>query len=159
MLPTPASTLQFRITRNIDADLATVFDTLTSEAGMKRWIPLCRSAEWRHPAGMMAPGKGSVRYIVLHGRVLAAERMLAWVPGRELHYGFDQTTLPVAGLTRGYVGVTRLEPAAGSGTRLIWDIHFDAPGLLALSLPVVRASLQPLIARMATQVQRVAEAR
>ena len=126
---------------------------------MKAWIPLCRSAEWRHPAGKTSPGKGSVRYIVLHGGILAAERMLAWEQDRELHYSFDQTTLPIAALTRNYVGVTRLEPISAGRTRLIWNIHFDGPGLLALSLPAVRASLYPLIVRMATQVKRVAEAR
>lgn len=154
MLPKPASRLQFVIVRDIDADAARVFEVLISEAGMKAWIPMCRTAVWRHPAGAKALGPGSVRHIVLDGGIVADERILAWEPGRELHYRFDQTTLPIAGLTRNYVGVTRVEPLAAGRSRLNWAIHFDTPGALALLAPALRFSLRLLIDAMAGKLAR-----
>ena len=159
MLKPPTSQQAFVIVRDIDAPVSRVFEQLTSEAGMKAWVPLCRSAQWQHPKGARGPGVDSVRDIRLHGGIIAAERMVAWDPGRELHYSFDATTLPVAALTRGYVGVTRIE-ARGAGTsRLHWAIHFDSPGPLALLRPLVIASLQPLVATMAGRLKRLSEQR
>lgn len=156
MLKPPASRLQFVVVRDIDADVARVFDVLTSEAGMQAWIPMCRSVDWRHAAGAKTPGVGSVRHIVLAGGGVAAERIVAWERGRELHYRFDRTTLPIQQLTRDYVGVTRVDPIGAGRTRLSWSIHFDSPGVLAAASPIVRMSLRPLIASMASRLARTA---
>lgn len=157
MLAAPTSRQAFVITREIDAPASRVFETLISEAGMKAWAPLCRSARWRNPADARGPGVGSVRELRMHGGVHAQERIVAWEPGRELHYVFDATTLPIAALTRGYVGVTRVEALGAARSRLTWAVHFDAPGPLALLRPAVIASLYPLIAMMADALRKRAE--
>jgi Polyketide cyclase / dehydrase and lipid transport len=152
MLPTPSSKLQFTIIRDINASMVTV---LTAESGMKAWIPLCRSAQWR-PSGATL-GVGAVRYIVLSGGIIAAERITAWEPVRELHYTFDESSIPLAAVTRNYVGITRVELLDSRCTRLTWSVHFDAPGRLKLLEPMLRASLRMFIGVMASRAARTSE--
>jgi uncharacterized protein YndB with AHSA1/START domain len=157
MLPTPTSTPQFVVVRDIDASQAIVFDAITSEAGMKAWVPLCRSVEWRHPAGRNVTGIGSVRYIVLLGGLIAAERLIDWDEGRELQYTFDKSTIPLGAVTTNYVGTTRVESLGSARTRLTWSIYFDTPGWQALLAPMVRVNLRGFIGLMASNVRRFAE--
>jgi hypothetical protein len=157
MLPTPASTPRFVVVRDIAAAHRVVFDAITSEAGMKALIPFCRSAEWRHPPGRIAPGQGSVRYIVLSGGLVAAERLIGWEAGRELQYTFDQSSIPLGAVTTNYVGATRVESLGPSETRLTWSIYFDAPGWQALLAPILRLTLRGFIGLMANNVRRTAE--
>jgi uncharacterized protein YndB with AHSA1/START domain len=157
MLQIPSSKLQFVVVRDIEANVERVFDVVTSEAGMKAWIPLCRSAQWRYPMGVSAPGVGSVRFIRLVAGIYAAERIVAWEAGRELHYTFDATTLPFDKLTRGYVGVMRVDPVGANRTRLTWSVYFDTPGRLNLLAPMVRASLRAFIGLMASKLKRASE--
>jgi uncharacterized protein YndB with AHSA1/START domain len=157
MLPTPASTPQFVVVRDIAAAPSSVFDAITSETGMKAWIPLCRSVEWRHPPGLLAPGKGSVRYIVLAGGLVAAERLVDWEEGRELQYTFDESSIPLGAVTTNYVGATRVDSLGSSKTRLTWSIHFDTPGWQGLLAPIVRLNLRGFIGLMANNVRRIAE--
>jgi len=157
MLPTPTSTLQFVVVRDIAATPATVFDALTSPSGMRAWVPMCRSAEWRHPAGRDSPGMESVRYIVLRGGLVAAERIIAWEAGRELHYTFDESSIPLGAVTTRYVGTTRVESGASAQTRLTWSIHFDTPGWQRALAPVLRLNLRGFIGLMAGNVRRIAE--
>jgi len=157
MLNTPRSTPQFVIVRDIDAPQSVVFEVITSEAGMRAWIPLCRSVEWRHPPGRTAPAAGSVRYIVLAGGLIAAERLIDWDEGRELQYTFDRSSIPLGAVTTNYVGATRLESQGASRTRLIWSIYFDTPGWQGLLAPVLRLNLRGLIGLMAGNVRKIAE--
>lgn len=157
MLPTPASTPQFVVVRDILAAPSAVFDAITSEAGMKAWIPLCRSVEWRHPPGRIAPGQGSVRYIVLSGGLVAAERLIGWEAGRELHYTFDKSSIPLGAVTTNYVGATRVDSLGSSKTRLTWSIYFDTPGWQGLLAPIMRLNLRGFIGLMANNVRRIAE--
>ncbi len=158
MLPIPTSRLQFEVVREVNAAPHVVFDALTSEAGMKAWVPLCRSAEWRNPPGRNVPGKDSVRYIVLAGGLVAAERIIDWREGRELHYTFDQSSIPLGAVTTRYVGTTRVESGGSASTRLTWAIHFDAPGWQAALAPIMRLNLRGFIGLMASNVRRIAEA-
>jgi len=159
MLAPPASKLQFEIVLDIAADAAQAFAAMVSEAGMRAWIPLCRSARWQHPPGQKAIGVASVRHILVAGGIVAAERIVAWEEGSELHYVFDKTSLPLAQLTRGYVGVMRIESADDGRSRLYWAVHFDpAPGPLASrAAPIMRATLRPFIALMARGLVRAAQ--
>ena len=157
MLAAPSSRQQFVIIRDIAAEPAKVFEHLTSEAGMKAWIPLCKSAQWRHAGQARGPGVDSVRQIRLHGGSVADERVLAWKAGRELHYSFDRTTFPVVGLTRNYVGVTRIDKAGRGRSRLTWAVHYDTPGVLQLSRPLVSPGLKLLIATMAGNLKALSE--
>jgi hypothetical protein len=158
VLPTPSSRFQFAVTRDVAADASTVFEVLTSEAGMMQWIWKCRSAEWRHPAGVTAPGIGSIRHIVLAGGLVASERIVAWDEGRGLHYTFAEASMPVGRLTHDYVGVTTVEPLGPGRARLEWSVHFD-PAALPLAASLVRLGLRPAIGLMAGNIVRVAEAR
>jgi uncharacterized protein YndB with AHSA1/START domain len=157
MLNTPRSTPQFVVVRDIDAPQSVVFDVITSEAGMRAWIPLCRVVEWRHPPGRIAPVAGSVRYIVLAGGLIAAERLIDWDEGRELQYTFDRSSIPLGAVTTNYVGATRLEAQGASKTRLIWSIYFDTPGWQALLAPVLRFNLRGFVGLMANKVCKIAE--
>jgi uncharacterized protein YndB with AHSA1/START domain len=158
MLSTPTSTLQFVVVRDIAATPVAVFDALTSPAGMRAWVPMCRSVEWRHPPGRDTLGKDSVRYIVLRGGLVAAERIIAWEEGRELHYTFDESSIPLGAVTTRYVGTTRVESAGSAQTRLSWSIHFDTPGWQRALAPVLRLNLRGFIGLMASNVRRIAEA-
>jgi hypothetical protein len=157
MLPMPASTPQFVVVRDIAAAPNVVFDAITSEAGMRSWIPLCRSVEWRHPPGQFAPCAGSVRYIVLSGGLVAAERLVAWDEGRELQYTFDQSSIPLGAVTTNYVGATRVESWGASKARLTWSIYFDTPGWQGLLAPALRLNLRAFIGLMASNVRRISE--
>jgi uncharacterized protein YndB with AHSA1/START domain len=157
MLPTPTSTLQFVVVRDIDATPAAVFDALTSPSGMRAWVPMCRSAEWRHPVGRNSPGEDSVRYIVLRGGLVAAERIIAWEDGRELHYTFDESSIPLGAVTTRYVGTTKVERGGSAQTRLTWSIYFDSPGWQRALAPVLRLNLRGFIGLMAGNVRRTAE--
>lgn len=157
MLPTPVSTPQFVVVRDINAAENVVFDAITSEAGMKAWVPLCRSAEWRHPPGRNVPGPGSVRHIVLSGGLVAAERLVNWEEGRELQYTFDRSSIPLGAVTTNYVGATRVESLGPSRTRLTWTIYFDAPSWQRVLAPVLRLNLRGFIGLMANNVRRIAE--
>lgn len=152
----PASRLQFTVSREIPAAAPRLFDVLTSVEEMRRWIPLCRDVRWRHPPGRSALGPGSVRHVLLAWGFYADERITAWEAGRELHYVFAASNTPFAKPTRNYVGVMRVAPLAKGRSRLLWSIHFDTPGLLALSAPPVRMGLRRFIGRMADNISRVA---
>ena len=159
MLPQPKSPLRFTVVREINADVARAFEALTSIKGMQAWIPQCRQVRWIHPKARRQIGVDSVRHILLPGGIVAAERIVAWEAGHELHYCFDpESTFPVNALTRNYVGTTRIEALSAKRSRLTWSAHFDAPGPLALLVPLVRASLWPLISVMAWRLARHAEA-
>ncbi len=158
MLPTPTSKLQFVVIRDIEATPRAVFDALTSLAGMKAWVPLCRSVEWRHPPGKSVPGKDSVRYIVLRGGLVAAERLIGWDEGRELQYTFDTSSIPLGAVTTGYVGTTRVDGVGPASARLTWSIYFDTPGWQRPLAPLLRLSLRTFIGMMAGNVRGIAEA-
>ncbi len=157
MVPTPASTPQFVVVRDIAAAQNVVFDAITSVSGMKAWVPLCRSVEWRHPSGRKVLGSGSVRYIVLCGGLVAAERLVAWDEGRELHYTFDRSSIPLGAVTTNYVGTTRVESLGTAATRLTWSIYFDTPGWQGILAPILRLNLRGFIGLMANNVRRIAE--
>ena len=157
MIPTPVSRQQFVVTRPIAAPAIRAFDILTSETGMQSWIPLCRTATWLHPPLRKTPGTDSVRSIVLAGGIIASERIIAWEQGRALQYTFDATTLPIARLTRNYVGTTQFESDGGDRCVLTWAIHFDAPGILVPFAPLVRSLLKPLISLMSDKLVKLAE--
>jgi uncharacterized protein YndB with AHSA1/START domain len=158
MLSTPSSKLQFIAVRDVNVSPQAVFEALTSPAGMKAWVPMCRSADWRHPAGRSTPGVDSVRYIVLSGGLVAAERIIGWEEGRELQYTFDESSIPLAAVTSRYVGTTRVERGGSAQTRLSWSIYFDTPGWQRATAPIVRSSLRAFIGLMASNVRRTAEA-
>jgi hypothetical protein len=152
----PSSSLQFTIARDIDANASKVFETIVSTQGMERWAPGCERAEWLHPAGTSQPGVGSIRRLLLQGGTVATERIVAWDPGRELHYVMDAPMPIVSPLTRNYVGVTRVEPLGPDRSRLYWQIYFDTPGLLQLSAPVLRPLMKAMIGRMADKIAAIA---
>jgi uncharacterized protein YndB with AHSA1/START domain len=157
MLPTPISTLQFVVIRDIAATPAGVFDALTSLAGMQAWVPMCNWVEWRHPPSRNSLGTDSVRYIVLRGGLVAAERIIAWDEGRELHYTFDESSIPLGAVTTRYVGTTRVESGGPTQTRLTWSIYFDTPGWQRALAPILRLNLRGFIGLMASNVRRIAE--
>ena len=158
MLPVLDDKPQFVVVRDVNASSQAVFEALTSQAGMQAWVPLCRSVEWRHPVGRSDPGEGSVRHIVLRGGLVAAERIIGWEEGRELRYTFDASSIPLAKVTTGYVGATRVEGDAARA-RLTWSIYFESPGWQATLAPLLRLSLRGFIGLMAGNVRRIAEAK
>jgi len=157
MLPAPASKLQLTVVREIAASPARVFAALVSPEGMQAWAPGCRSAAWLHPPGVTEPGLGSVRRLELQGSTVATERIVAWDPGRELHYAVEGQMAVITPLTRHYVGVSRVEPLGPERSRLVWKIHFDAPGWRAVTTPPLRLLMRGAIAGMADKLARFAE--
>lgn len=159
MLKSPASKFQFAVERKVAANIDSVFEVLTSEAGMRQWISGCRSVEWRHPAGVTQPGLGSLRHIVLAGGIVAPERIIGWEQGRGLHYTFDGGSLPISRLVDDYVGVTRLEATGPNSTKLTWAVHFNPRDRFGLTGLLLRGGLRPAITLMARNIGRAAEAR
>lgn len=156
MLRTPASPLQVTVVREIPASPEKVFATLISPQGMMLWAPKCRSAEWLHPPGATGPGIGSVRRLVLQGSTVATERIVAWDPGRELHYVMEGPMPVVTPLTRNYIGVTRVEAKGAGASQLTWQLHFDTPGLRILAAPLLRRLMQSAIADMVDKIAMAA---
>ncbi|WP_428312998.1 SRPBCC family protein [Hydrocarboniphaga sp.] len=156
MSATPRSRQQFVIVRNVSATAERVFDVVISPAGMKAWVPMCRSAVWRHPAGTRGPGVGSVRVIEMPGGIVAEETIVYWKAGRQLNYRFAASA-PLTKVAHDYEGMTRVESTGPASCRLTWAIHFDAPGALAVLAPVVRLSLRGLIGLMVLRVVRISE--
>lgn len=157
MLPAPASKLQVTVVHEIAASAAQVFAALTTTGGMQAWAPGCRSAEWQHPPGATQPGLGSVRRLLLQGGNVATERMVAWVPGRELHYALVDDMPVITPLTRNYVGVTRVEPLGPNASRLTWQLHFETPGLRRVTAPLLRLLMRFAIAGMAGRIAEAAQ--
>jgi hypothetical protein len=153
----PASALQFTVVRTIGTGTAKVFDILISESGMKAWIPLCRSAEWRHPVDAKLPDIGSIRHIVLIGGLIAAERIVGWEAGRELQYTFDQSSLPLNKMTDRYLGVTQIESIEAERTRLRWSVYFDVPESLKWLTPLLRFGLRSFVGLMANRLKKESE--
>lgn len=156
MLPVPASKLQLTVVREIAASAAGVFAALVSPAGIAAWAPGCRSAEWLHPQGATEPGPGSIRRLLLHGNQIANERIVAWDPGRELHYVVEGAMPVITPLTRNYVGVTRVEALGPDASRLTWQIHFDAPGFRVATTPILRVLMRGAISGMADRIAKFA---
>jgi Polyketide cyclase / dehydrase and lipid transport len=153
----PTSPLQFTVVRSINAGAAKVFDVLTSESGMKAWIPLCRCAEWRHQGEALFPGVGSIRHIVLVGGLVAAERIVGWEAGRELQYTFDQSSLPLSRVTDRYLGISQIESIDATSSCLRWSVYFDVPEGLKWLTPALRSGLRSVVGLMASRLKNESE--
>jgi len=156
MAGTPKSQQQFVIVKTIAASASRVFDVIVSPAGMEGWIPMCRSAVWEHPRGASVIGAGSVRVITMQVGMVAREEMVFWEEGRQLNYTF-QPPIVFEKVTTNYEGVTLVEPTGPDTSRLTWSVHFDTPGLQALSKPLVKPGIYALISHMASNVVRLSE--
>lgn len=157
MLAAPSSRLRFSLSRPVAASQARVFDALTSEEGMRQWLPMCRSAHWQHPDGKSAPGLGSIRQLVLAGGVVADERIIGWEPGVGLQYTLVDPAMPLARLTENYVGVTYIEPTSTDRCVLHWAAHFDGRGVKGFIAPGLAAALRPVVSGMAGRLKKISE--
>lgn len=157
MLDKPPSRLRFSVSRPVAASHTRVFEALTSEAGMRRWLPMCKSARWEHPEGKTSLCVGSIRRIVLAGGIVADEKIIAWEDGVGLHYGFVNPAFPLARLTEHYVGVTRIEKTGANECILHWAAHFDGRGFKGAVAPALAATLRPMMSGMVDRLKAIAE--
>jgi len=156
MAGTPKSQQQFVIVKTIAASATRVFDVIVSPAGMKSWIPMCRSAVWEHPLGSNDIRAGSVRIVTMQVGMVAREEMVFFEDGRQLNYTF-QPPIVFEKVTTNYEGVTRVEPTGPNSSLLTWAVHFDTPGLQGLAKPLVKSGIYALINLMASNVVRLSE--
>lgn len=157
MLATPSSKFRFVVSRPVAANHQRVFDLLVSEAGMKAWLPMCKSARWQHPPGRNEPGVGSIRLLILGPGASANERIVAYEKGLGLHYTFADADFALARLTENYVGVTEIEPTGSDSCILRWASHFDASGIKAALAPVLAFALRPMMSGMTGRLKALAE--
>jgi len=89
MSSAPSAKQQFVIVKDIAASPEQVFKSLCSATAMKAWVPMCRSATWRHPPGVHSPGLGSVRVFELPGRTACGGAHGCLGSGHRFNYRFE----------------------------------------------------------------------
>lgn len=149
----PSSPLQFSVVAELNRDIDTINNLLTTGPGMEKWVPNCKSVSFTHPSGKLAAG--SYRMVYLKGGIAAEEHVTFVESPLKLNY----TVATMFGIRyslmfEGYEGVTVLEPIGKDKYRFTWSVHYSPRGVLKLISPLVRIGLRQLIGTMVGNIAR-----
>lgn len=147
-----STTERFRVVAQLDAGVEEAFELISGAEGMRRWVPLCRSVEYRHPAGASGITAGSVRDVVLRVGLTAVEEIRLYDPPRALTYTLISAGIRMDRLVQDYLGVTTLEPLDANRCRLTWTIHYECVGRMRAFEPLIRAALRATIGKLVRNI-------